>query len=187
MRPERDPKTIERSAGITESGNPRPLALEPSPVGLDDFRRPPYSRQLTRSALKNQESGEWAQGRIFPDRWAWNVCQESALGMAIAELEGRFLMANSAFQRMFGYNEADLLLTPLDLKEAGRPAAQVLLRQLLTGTLAVSGREPLPMQRREPDLGSHDGIVDSRQSPIRPRACWLSPRTLATAGALRTR
>jgi PAS domain-containing protein len=134
--------------------------------------------------LKNQESGEWEQGSIFPDRW-----EKSALGMAIAELKGRFLMAKSAFQRMFGYNEADLLkLTPLDLtKEAGPPAAQVLLRQLLTGSAAVSGREPLPMQRWEPSPGSHDGIVDSRQSPIRPRACWLSPRTSASAGALRTR
>jgi PAS domain S-box-containing protein len=57
--------------------------------------------------------------------------------MAVAELNGRFLMANSAYQRMTGYTEAELLeLTPLDLViEADRPATRDGMSQLATGAV----------------------------------------------------
>jgi PAS domain S-box-containing protein len=87
--------------------------------------------------LNDQTSGDRAQSDIFPKHWGKHVFEHSAVGIAVAELDGRFLTANSAFQRMVGYTEAELReLTALDLlEEADRPATRDLLSQLEKGAV----------------------------------------------------
>ena len=87
--------------------------------------------------MDDRTSGDGAQSDIFPEDWGKQVFEHSAVGIAVAELDGRFLTANSAFQRMVGYTEAELReLTTLDLaEEADRPATRDLLNQLRMGTV----------------------------------------------------
>ena len=65
------------------------------------------------------------------------VFENAAIGIAVAEFDGHYLMANPALQKMLGYTEAELLhLTPLDLIEgADRAAVQELLSQLRAGVM----------------------------------------------------
>ena len=87
--------------------------------------------------MDDQTSGDQAQSDFSPEHWGKQVFDHSAVGIAVAELDGRFLTANFAFQRMVGYTEAELReLTALDLaEEADRPATRDLLSQLGAGAV----------------------------------------------------
>lgn len=84
--------------------------------------------------MEGEDRGPHAPG-LPPDKWDKNVFENVAVGIAVAELDGRYLIANSAFEKMFGYTEAELQeLTPLDLTEgADRTAIQEFLSKLSTG------------------------------------------------------
>jgi PAS domain S-box-containing protein len=85
--------------------------------------------------LNHPPSGEQALETIPRDLWGKFIFDNSAVGIAVAEPGGRFLTANSAYQRMTGYTEAELReLTLLDLtEEADRPAAQARQDRLARG------------------------------------------------------
>jgi PAS domain S-box-containing protein len=87
--------------------------------------------------LNDETSGDRAQSGTPPEHLEKQVFEHSAVGIAVAELDGRFLTANSAFQSMVGYTEPELReLTALDLaEEADRPATRDLLSQLREGAV----------------------------------------------------
>jgi PAS domain S-box-containing protein len=78
-----------------------------------------------------------AHGNAPPDQWGNHVFENSAVGIAIAEIDGRFLMANTAYQRMIGYTEAELreMTLPGVIEETDRPAVLDLLSQLVSGKI----------------------------------------------------
>ena len=63
------------------------------------------------------------------------VVEGSAMGIAVADLTGRFLAANEAYQKMLGYTEEELRGLPcLDIThESDREANRTLVRELLDG------------------------------------------------------
>ena len=95
--------------------------------------------------MNDQTTSDQARNGVFPEDWGKRIFEHSAVGMAVAELDGRFLTANPAFQSMVGYTEAELReLTVLDLaEEADRPATRDLLSQLGAGTLRQYHKEKL--------------------------------------------
>jgi PAS domain S-box-containing protein len=82
-------------------------------------------------------SGTAVLGSISREHCREFIYEKSPVGIAVVELDGRYLMANPAFQRMLGYTEAELLeLTPLDIVvEADRPAMRERVSQLGKGAL----------------------------------------------------
>jgi len=79
-----------------------------------------------RSLLTNQARLESRWHRVF---------ENSAIGIALTDLEGRFLSANTAYQQMLGYSEEELQgLTFLDVThEHDREANKALVVELLEG------------------------------------------------------
>jgi PAS domain S-box-containing protein len=75
----------------------------------------------------------WGGG--FPKRQGERIYEMSPVAMAVSELTGRIVTANSACQRITGYTEAELReLTLLDLMQEADPASTLArLRQLGTG------------------------------------------------------
>jgi PAS domain S-box-containing protein len=82
-----------------------------------------------------KDQGKRARGSLPSVHWGKAIFENAPVGIAVAALDGRFLTANTAFQRMVGYTEAELHeFTPLDLtEEADRAAASERLNQLRTG------------------------------------------------------
>ena len=87
--------------------------------------------------MNDQTTSDRAQNGVFPEDWGKHVFEHSAVGIAVAELDGRFLTANPAFQKLVGYTEAELReMTALDLAdETDRPTTRDLLNQLGMGTV----------------------------------------------------
>ena len=85
--------------------------------------------------MSGSTSDESAEGNISPESWGRYIFENSDVGIAISEIDGRFLMANPSYQRITGFSEAELRgLTPLDITdEADRPATQQRISQLTTG------------------------------------------------------
>jgi PAS domain S-box-containing protein len=89
------------------------------------------------------------------ERWR-AVFENSAIGVALTDLRGRFLATNRAFQKMLGHTEEEigsltfLELTHEDYRESnwqlGHRAAR---REAKT----VSDREAVPAEGRQLDLG----------------------------------
>src|SRR5262245_64728461 len=67
-------------------------------------------------------------------RWQ-DVVEHSAVGIAIADLTGRFVAANTAYQKMLGYTEEELrALKFLGLTEENKLGANgALVKELLAG------------------------------------------------------
>ena len=88
-------------------------------------------------SFNDRVSGEAAARTVSPARLGEYIYENSPLGIAVAELDGRFRLANSAYQRMTGYSEAELLeQAPLEMVvEDDRPAALDRLNQLAAGTV----------------------------------------------------
>jgi len=75
-----------------------------------------------------------AQAVRSEERWR-SVFESSAVGVALADLNGRFIATNSIFQRMLGYTEQELQeLTFIDItQEEDRNHNEALIRELLGG------------------------------------------------------
>ena len=86
--------------------------------------------------MNDQTSDARTHGSPPPDPWGNHVFENSAVGIAVANIDGRFLRANAAYQRMIGYTEAELreLTLPDVIEEADRPAVRDLLSQLVSGS-----------------------------------------------------
>jgi len=72
--------------------------------------------------------------RRSEERWR-SVFENSAVGVALTDLNGRFIATNSIFQKMLGYTEQELqALTTIDIThEEDRDYNEALLRELLAG------------------------------------------------------
>src|ERR1035438_2396532 len=70
-----------------------------------------------------------ASGSLLPEGGEYRVLESAAIGMAIADINCRFLTANAAYLRLTGYTAAELLefTLPDIIEEADRPAALDLL------------------------------------------------------------
>jgi PAS domain S-box-containing protein len=102
-------------------------------AGFPQWLNPPEMETV----LDGRTSGERGYVGDPLDHWRKYLYENSPVGIAVAGLNGRFRMANFAYQKMMGYTEAELLeLTFLDLAiEADRPAARARLSQLAKGAV----------------------------------------------------
>jgi PAS domain S-box-containing protein len=87
--------------------------------------------------VDSQDSCEGSRKNISSDLFSQGLFENSPAGIAVTDLDGRFLMVNPAFQGILGYAEAELLqLTLLDLIEpADRIAEQEHLSGLRSGVV----------------------------------------------------
>ena len=86
-------------------------------------------------ALQDQLAREADRLRKSEERWR-RVFENSAIGIALTDLHGRFLATNAAYQHMLGYTDEEFLtLTFLDIThEDHREANWALITELLEGT-----------------------------------------------------
>jgi PAS domain S-box-containing protein len=84
----------------------------------------------------NEEALRLAHGQIARSEERWrSVFENSAIGVALTDLDGRFIAANPVFQKMLGYTEEELeQLRFLDITvEEDREANWGLVQELLKG------------------------------------------------------
>jgi PAS domain S-box-containing protein len=86
-------------------------------------------------ALQDQLAREADRLRKSEERWR-RVFENSAIGIALTDLHGRFLATNAAYQHMLGYTDEEFLtFTFLDIThEDHREANWALITELLEGT-----------------------------------------------------
>jgi PAS domain-containing protein len=63
---------------------------------IDDRKRAEAERSFAEEALRKSE-----------ERWR-SVFENSAIGVALTDMSGRFLATNSAYQKMLGYTDEEL-------------------------------------------------------------------------------
>ena len=90
------------------------------------------------------------------ERWR-SVFENSAIGVALTDLNGRFIAANPVFLKMLGYTEAELgQLSFIDITvEEDRNLNRTLINELLEGKRRqFRGREAVPAQKWQPGMGA---------------------------------
>jgi PAS domain S-box-containing protein len=104
------------------------------------------------------------------ERWR-SVFESSAVGVALADLNGRFIGTNPIFQEMLGYTEEELQqLTFVDIThEEDLDPNEANIRELLGGTTpAISDREAIPAQRRQVRVGTKQRFYRARHGTGAP-------------------
>ncbi|MBO9541590.1 PAS domain S-box protein [bacterium] len=124
---------------------------------MEDAVRSHLERELeaARHALAYQTESE---------RRAWAIFDSAAIGMALVGLDGRFLRANRAWERIVGYDEAELLARGFqDLTHPDELAADLAyLHEMLNGT-----RESYQLEKRYFHKHGHQVIVRLSVSLVR--------------------
>ncbi len=85
---------------------------------------------------KSEDALRTAHAQVLRSEERWrSVFENSAVGVALTDLNGRFIATNSVYQRMLGYTELDLQsLTFLEIThEHDRDAKAMLITELLAG------------------------------------------------------
>ncbi len=85
---------------------------------------------------KSEDALRTAHAQVLRSEERWrSVFENSAVGVALTDLNGRFIATNSVYQRMLGYTELDLQsLNFLDIThEQDRDANAMLITELLAG------------------------------------------------------
>lgn len=85
--------------------------------------------------MNPQTNGEPAHGGSPREHWEDHTFENPVVGIAVAGLNGRFLKANAAYQRMTGYSEAELreMTLPDLVEETDQPAVRDAMSQLAAG------------------------------------------------------
>lgn len=113
----------------------------------EELRNEIAERRLTEEKLRlNEEALREAHAQIARSEERWrSVFENSAVGVALADPNGRFIATNPVFRRMLGYTEAELHnLTFLDITvEEDRETNSTLIGELLDGT-----RKQFQMEKR---------------------------------------
>ena len=103
----------------------------------EELRKEIAERKLTEERLRlNEEALREAHTQVARNEERWrSVFENSAIGVALTDLNGRFIATNPVYQKMLGYTEEELLkLTFLDITdESYREANWELIKNLVTG------------------------------------------------------
>jgi PAS domain S-box-containing protein len=104
--------------------------LQDGPPSFTGYLRDITERKRNEAALLETHA-KLAQSE---ERWR-SVFENSAIGVALSDLDGRFIAANPVFQKMLGYTEEELeQLSFLDITvEEAREASWKLVQELLDG------------------------------------------------------
>ena len=104
-----------------------------NPIGID-VPRPRLSWKLESTARNTMQAAYDLQVARSEERWR-AVFESSAIGVALTDLNGRFLATNPVYQKMVGYSEEELrTLSFLDITHADyREANWALATELLEG------------------------------------------------------
>ncbi|MGH9433905.1 MAG: PAS domain-containing sensor histidine kinase, partial [Terriglobia bacterium] len=112
------------------------VSKNPYYVPPEEFLKPNQAALEVKRLLKNILEGEQARQtlRRSEERWR-SVFENSAIGVALTDLNGRFLAANPVYQKLVGYTEEELrALSFLDIThEDYREANRALVTELLEG------------------------------------------------------
>jgi PAS domain S-box-containing protein len=94
--------------------------------------------QLTQQLISNRQQLQRSLEALQESEHRWRaVYENSAVGIALSDLNGRILAVNPAYQNMLGYTEQELRNTSvMELtREHDRAASRSYIAQLLTGAL----------------------------------------------------
>jgi PAS domain S-box-containing protein len=95
---------------------------------------------------RSEDALRLAHARVVRSEERWrSVFESSAVGVALADLHGRFITSNSIFQKMLGYTEKELQeLTFIDIThEEDRNSSEAMIGELLAGQ-----RQQFQMEKR---------------------------------------
>jgi PAS domain S-box-containing protein len=103
----------------------------------EELRKEIAERKLTEERLRlNEEALREAHTQLARNEERWrSVFENSAIGVALTDLNGRFIATNPVYQKMLGYTGEELLkLSFFDITdEQYREANRELIRNLVTG------------------------------------------------------
>jgi len=110
------------------------VAANQASIGLQEARLRSQQRRLA-AELDRQVAQRTAQLAAAEERWR-SVFENSAIGVALTDLNGRFLAANPVFEKMLGYTEEELRkLSFFDVTHGEHlEPNRALIRELLEGT-----------------------------------------------------
>jgi PAS domain S-box-containing protein len=109
------------------------VAANQASIGLQEARLRSQQRRLA-DELDRQVAQRTAQLAAAEERWR-SVFENSAIGVALTDLNGRFLAANPLYEEMLGYTEEELRkLSLFDVThEDDLEPNQILIGELLSG------------------------------------------------------
>ncbi|MGB8063554.1 MAG: PAS domain S-box protein [Candidatus Sulfotelmatobacter sp.] len=109
------------------------VAANQASIGLQEARLRSQQKRIT-DELDRQVAQRTAELAVAEERWR-SVFQNSAIGVALTDLNGRFLAANPVYEQMLGYTEEELQnLSFLDIThEEEVEASRTLTEELLEG------------------------------------------------------
>ena len=107
------------------------VAANQASIGLQEARLLSHQKRVA-SELDQQVAQRTAQLAAAEERWR-SVYENSAIGVALADLNGRFLAANPVYEKMLGYTEEELRnLSFFEVtNEEDREPTQILIGELL--------------------------------------------------------
>jgi PAS domain S-box-containing protein len=110
------------------------VAASQASIGLQEARLRSQQKRVA-DELDRQVAQRTAELAAAEERWR-SVFRNSAIGVALAELSGRFLAANPVFEKMLGYTEDELQkLSFLDITyDEDLEVNRMLIGELLAGT-----------------------------------------------------
>jgi PAS domain S-box-containing protein len=110
------------------------IAANQAVIGLQEARLRSQQKRVA-DELDQQVAQRTAELAAAEERWR-SVFENSAIGVALADLNGRFLAANPVYEEMLGYTEEELLkLSSLDItREEDLEPNRTLIGELLAGT-----------------------------------------------------
>jgi PAS domain S-box-containing protein len=121
---------------LRADGNEFPIELTITRIPQDGF--PAFTghiRDIT-ERKRSEDALRMAHAQVVRSEERWrSVFESSAVGVALADLNGRFIATNSIFQKMLGYSDQELQeLTSIAIThEEDRGQSEALIRELLEG------------------------------------------------------
>jgi PAS domain S-box-containing protein len=109
------------------------VAANQASIGLQEARHRSQQKRVA-AELDQQVAQRTAELAVAEERWR-SVFENSAIGVALTDLNGRFLATNPVYQQMLGYTGEELQrLTFLDIThEEDLELNRTLIRELLAG------------------------------------------------------
>jgi PAS domain S-box-containing protein len=112
------------------------VCRNPYYIPPDEFLRPNRAAVELERLLSNIQESQQARRTILANEKRWrSIFESSAIGIAMVELDGRFVVTNRAYQELVGYTAAELQdMKLIDLThEEDRAHASDLISEMLAG------------------------------------------------------